>query len=44
MGTSLAWRTDTQLKDAARLQLDEDPAIRVHDRKMRRVARLRLLR
>jgi osmotically-inducible protein OsmY len=31
MGTSLAWRTDTQLHDAVRLQLDEDPAIRAHD-------------
>ena len=31
MGTSLAWRTDTQLHDAVRLQLDEDPAIRTHD-------------
>ena len=31
MGTSLAWRTDTQLHDAVRLQLDEDPAIRSHD-------------
>jgi osmotically-inducible protein OsmY len=31
MGTSLAWRTDTQLHDAVRLQLDEDPAIGAHD-------------
>jgi osmotically-inducible protein OsmY len=31
MGTSLAWRTDTQLHDSVRLQLDEDPAIRAHD-------------
>ena len=31
MGTSLAWRTDQQLHDAVRLQLDEDPAIRAHD-------------
>jgi VCBS repeat-containing protein len=31
MGTSLSWRTDTQLHDAVRLQLDEDPAIRAHD-------------
>jgi hypothetical protein len=31
MGTSLAWRTDAQLHDAVRLQLDEDPAIRAHD-------------
>lgn len=31
MGTSLAWRTDTQLHDVVRLQLDEDPAIRAHD-------------
>ncbi len=31
MGTSLAWRTDVQLHDAVRLQLDEDPAIRAHD-------------
>jgi hypothetical protein len=28
---SLAWRTDTQLHDAVRLQLDEDPAIRAND-------------
>ena len=31
MGTSLAWRTDTQLHDAVRLQVDEDPAVRAHD-------------
>ena len=31
MGTSLAWRTDTQLHDAVRRQLDEEPAIRAHD-------------
>jgi osmotically-inducible protein OsmY len=31
MGTSLSWCTDTQLYDAVRLQLDEDPAIRAHD-------------
>jgi osmotically-inducible protein OsmY len=31
MGTSLAWRTDDQLYDAVRLQLDEDPAIGAHD-------------
>jgi osmotically-inducible protein OsmY len=31
MGTSLAWRTDTQLHDAVRLHLDEDPAVRAHD-------------
>jgi VCBS repeat-containing protein len=31
MGTSLSWRTDRQLHDAVRLQLDEDPAIRAHD-------------
>jgi osmotically-inducible protein OsmY len=31
MGTSLAWRTDSQLHDSVRLQLDEDPAIRAHD-------------
>ena len=31
MGTSLSWSTDTQLHDAVRLQLDEDPAIRAHD-------------
>ena len=31
MGTSLSWKTDTQLHDAVRLRLDEDPAIRAHD-------------
>ena len=31
MGSSLAWRTDTQLHDAVRLQLDEDPSMRAHD-------------
>jgi osmotically-inducible protein OsmY len=31
MGRSLAWRTDTQLHDSVRLQLDEDPAIRARD-------------
>ena len=31
MGTSLSWRTDTQLHDAVRRQLDEDPEIRAHD-------------
>ena len=31
MGTSLAWRTDTQLHDAVRLHLDEDRAVRAHD-------------
>lgn len=31
MGTSVAWRTDTQLHDAVRRQLDEDPAVRTHD-------------
>src|SRR5579864_2396420 len=31
MGTSLAWKTDTQLYDAVRLELDEDPAIRARD-------------
>jgi osmotically-inducible protein OsmY len=31
VGTSLSWRTDTQLHDAVRRQLDEDPEIRAHD-------------
>ena len=31
MGTSLSWRTETQLHDAVRRQLDEDPEIRAHD-------------
>jgi osmotically-inducible protein OsmY len=31
MGTSLAWRTDSQLHDAVRRQLDEEPAIRARD-------------
>jgi osmotically-inducible protein OsmY len=31
MGTSLAWRTDAELYDTVRLQLDEDPAIWAHD-------------
>lgn len=31
MGTSLSWRTDSQLHDAVELQLDEDPEIRAHD-------------
>ena len=31
MGTSLSWRTDTQLHDAVRRQLDEDPEIRAHE-------------
>jgi osmotically-inducible protein OsmY len=31
MGTSLAWRTDDQLHDAVRRQLDEDSAIRAQD-------------
>jgi osmotically-inducible protein OsmY len=31
MGTSLAWRTDGQLHDAVRRQLDEDPALGAHD-------------
>jgi osmotically-inducible protein OsmY len=31
MGTSLAWRTDAQLHDAVRRQLDDDPTMRAHD-------------
>ena len=31
MGTSLSWRTDSQLHDAVKRQLDEDPEIRAHD-------------
>jgi osmotically-inducible protein OsmY len=31
MGTSLAWRTDSQLHDAVRRQLDDDPAVRAED-------------
>lgn len=31
MGTSLSWRTDSQLRDAVRRQLDEDPEIRAQD-------------
>lgn len=31
MGTSLSWRTDPQLHDAVRRQLDEDPEIRAHN-------------
>ena len=31
MGTSLSWKTDSQLHDAVRRQLDEDPEVRAHD-------------
>ena len=31
MGTSLSWRTDSQLYDAVRRQLDDDPEIRARD-------------
>ena len=31
MGTSLSWRTDSQLRDAVDRQLDEDHEIRAHD-------------
>ncbi len=31
MGSSLSWRTDRQLYDAVKRQLDEDPEIRAHD-------------
>lgn len=31
MGTSLAWRTDAQLHDAVRRQLDDDRAFSAHD-------------
>jgi osmotically-inducible protein OsmY len=31
LGTSLSWRTDSQLHDAVRRQLDEDPEVRAHD-------------
>ena len=31
MCTSLSWRTDSQLHDAVKRQLDEDPEIRAHD-------------